>query len=64
MHLNVGTGDQGWVVSGNDTVFPTTPTPSQILNSLLNIQQAYWLDRQRVAIQPQFAQSGDSDAHQ
>ena len=25
----------------------------------LNVQQAYWLDRQRVAIQPQFAKSGD-----
>jgi len=62
MYLNVGTEDQGWVVSGNDTVFPTVPTPSQILNSLLNIQQAYWLDRQRVAIEPQFAQSGDTYA--
>ena len=26
------------------------------------MQQAYWLDRQRVAIQPQFAQSGDTYA--
>ncbi|WP_353063777.1 pullulanase-type alpha-1,6-glucosidase [Tunturibacter psychrotolerans] len=62
MHLDVATNTQAWVISGNATVFPTTPTPTQILNSLLNVEQAYWLDRQRVAIQPQFAQSGDTFA--
>jgi pullulanase len=62
MHLNVATNTQAWVISGNATVFPTTPTPTEILNSLLNVEQAYWLDRQRVAIQPQFAQSGDTYA--
>ena len=58
MHLNVGTYTQAWAISGNATVFTTTPTATQILDSLLNVQQAYWLDRQRVAIQSQFAQSG------
>ena len=58
MHLNVGTFTQAWVISGNATVFTTVPTPEEILASLLNVEQAYWLDRQRVAIQPQFAQSG------
>jgi pullulanase len=62
MHLDVATNTQAWVISGNATVFPTTPTPTEILNSLLNVEQAYWLDRQRVAIQPQFAQSGDTYA--
>ncbi|WP_433963718.1 pullulanase-associated domain-containing protein [Tunturiibacter gelidiferens] len=62
MHLNVATNTQAWVISGNATVFTTTPTPTQILDSLLNVEQAYWLDRQRVAIQPQFAQSGDTFA--
>jgi pullulanase len=62
MHLDVATNTQAWVISGNATVFPTTPTPTEILNSLLNVEQAYWLDRQRVAIQPQFAQSGDTFA--
>ncbi|MBB5343316.1 pullulanase-type alpha-1,6-glucosidase [Tunturibacter empetritectus] len=62
MHLNVASDTQAWVISGNATVFTTTPTPTQILNSLLNVEQAYWLDRQRVAIQPQFAQSGDTFA--
>ena len=59
MYLVVGTYSQAWAISGNATVFTALPTPTQILNSLLNVQQAYWLDRQRVAIQPQFAQSGD-----
>ena len=58
MHLNVGTFNQAWVISGNATVFTSVPTPEEILASLLNVEQAYWLDRQRVAIQPQFAQSG------
>jgi pullulanase len=60
MFLSVGTNTQAWAISGNATVFTATPSPTQILDSLLNVQQAYWLDRQRVAIQPQFAQSGDS----
>lgn len=62
MYLNVATFAQAWAISGNATVFTAPPTPTQILDSLLNVEQAYWLDRQRVAIQPQFAQSGDSYA--
>ena len=62
MYLNVGTTLQAWAISGNGTVFTTTPTPTQILDSLLNVSQAYWLDRQRVAIQSQFAESGDTYA--
>ena len=59
MFLTVATNTQAWAISGNATVFTSLPTPTQILDSLLNVQQAYWLDRQRVAIQPQFAKSGD-----
>src|SRR5271165_6409139 len=62
MYLVVGTYSQAWAISGNAMVFTSTPTPTEILDSLLNVQQAYWLDRQRVAIQPQFAQSGDTYA--
>ncbi len=58
MHLNVGTTFEAWAISGNAEVFTSTPTPTEILNSLLNVTQAYWLDRQRIAILPQFAQSG------
>jgi pullulanase len=62
MGLNVAASTQAWTISGNATVFTATPTATQILDSLLNVEQAYWLDRQRVAIQPQFAQSGDTYA--
>jgi len=62
MYLNVGSYTQAWAISGSATVYTTTPTPAEILASLLNVEQAYWLDRQRVAIQPQFAQSGDTYA--
>ncbi len=62
MYLTVGTYTQAWAISGNANVFTSTPTPTQILDSLLNVQQAYWLDRQRVAIQPQFAQTGGTYA--
>ena len=58
MFLDVATNTEAWAISGNATVFTTTPTPTQILDSLLNIEQAYWIDRQRVAILPQFATSG------
>lgn len=61
-YMNVSSELEGWVVSGGETVFASAPTPSQIFNVLLNIQQAYWLDRQRVAIQPQFAQGGETFA--
>ena len=62
MYLNIATSTQAWAISGNATVYTSTPTPTEILDSLLNVEQAYWLDRQRVAIQPQFAQSGDTYA--
>ena len=58
MYLDVATNTQAWAISGNAMVFTETPTPTQILDSLLNVEQAYWIDRQRVAILPQFAQSG------
>jgi pullulanase len=58
MYLDVATNTQAWAISGNPTVFTTTPTPTQILDSLLNVEQAYWIDRQRIAILPQFATSG------
>jgi pullulanase len=58
MHLAVNSNTQAWVLSGVDTVYTNPPTPAQILQSELAGQQAYWIDRQRVAIQPQFLQSG------
>jgi len=60
MYLNVASYLQAWVISGSATVYTSVPTPAEILASLLNVEQAYWLDRQRVAVQPQYAQSGDT----
>jgi pullulanase len=62
MHLAVNSITQAWVLSGVDTVYTTTPTQAQILQSELSGEQAYWMDRQRVAIQPQFLQSGSTYA--
>jgi pullulanase len=62
MYLIVAANTQAWAISGNATVFTSTPTATQILDSLLNVEQAYWLDRQQVAIPSQFAQSGDTYA--
>ncbi|HEY2858615.1 MAG TPA: pullulanase-type alpha-1,6-glucosidase [Terracidiphilus sp.] len=62
MHLAVNTNTQAWVLSGENTVFTATPTQAQILQSELAGQQAYWMDRQRVAIQPQFFQTGSTYA--
>ncbi len=62
MHLAVNTLTQAWILSGVDTVYTSTPTPAQILQSELAGQQAYWIDHQRVAIQPQFLQSGSTYA--
>jgi pullulanase len=57
-HLNIATYNEAWVIHADATVFTTQPTPQQIANAILSIQQAYWLDRSRVAIQSQYAQSG------
>ncbi len=57
-HLDIATYNEAWVIHADATVFTTQPTPQQIANAILSIQQAYWLDRSRLAIQSQYAQSG------
>ena len=57
-HLNIATYNEAWVIHADATVFTTQPTPQQIANAILSIEQAYWLDRTRLAIQPQYIQSG------
>ncbi|HZZ17703.1 MAG TPA: pullulanase-type alpha-1,6-glucosidase [Candidatus Sulfotelmatobacter sp.] len=57
-HLQITLYQEAWVIHGNATVFTTQPTQQQISNSILGIEQAYWLDRTRLAIQPQYLQSG------
>ncbi len=59
-HLQTTLYKQAWVIHGNSTVFTTQPTAQQISNSILGVQQAYWMDRSRIAIQAQYLQSGDT----
>jgi pullulanase len=61
-HLQTTLFNQAWVIHGNSTVFTTQPTPQQISNSILGVEQAYWIDRSRLAIQSQYLQSGNSYA--
>jgi pullulanase len=57
MHLNILQNNEAWVISGDNTIYTTQPTPQQILNGVFQEQQAYWLDRYRLAIKPQYFQS-------
>ncbi len=57
-HLQTTQFQQAWVIHGNATVYTSQPTQQQISNSILGVLQAYWLDQTRVAIQPQYIQSG------
>ncbi len=61
-HLQITQSSQGWVISGDAMVYTTEPTATQKLNSVFLKQQAYWLDRSRVAIQPGYFQSGNTYA--
>jgi pullulanase len=58
MHLNILQYNEAWVISGDPTVYTTQPTPQQLLSGVFNEQQAYWLDRHRLAIQPGYFRSG------
>jgi pullulanase len=59
-YLQTTTNSAAWVISGDATVFTTLPSQQQITNAILNVLQAYWIDRSRVAIQPQYLQSGNT----
>ena len=59
-HLQITQYSQAWIISGDATVYTTEPTEQQKLNSVFQKQQAYWLDRSRVAIQPGYFQSGNA----
>ena len=57
-HLQITLYNEAWIISGDSTVYTTQPTPQQLLNGVFQEQQAYWLDRQRLAIQPAYSQTG------
>jgi pullulanase len=58
MHLNTLAYNEAWVISGDSTVYTTQPTAQQVLNGVFQEEQAYWLDRHRLAIQSQYFQAG------
>ena len=49
---------EGWVVSGNPTVFLQPPTAAQLLSGPFNQLQAYWIDASTIALQSIYAKSG------
>ena len=51
---------EGWVVSGDTTVFAQLPTAAQLLQGPFNQLQAYWIDATTVAIQPEYLQSSET----
>ncbi len=57
-HLNILQYNEAWIISGDPTIYTTQPTPAQLLNGVFQQQQAYWLDRQRLAVQPGYFNSG------
>ncbi len=57
-HLQTTLYREAWIISGDNTVYTTQPTPQQLLNGVFQEEQAYWLDHQRLAIQPGYFQSG------
>ena len=58
MHLNILLYNEAWVISGDSAVYTSEPTAQQLLNGVFQQQQVYWLDRHRLAIQPQYFHSG------
>ncbi len=51
---------EGWVVSGDATVFLQPPTPAQLLAGPFNQLQAYWIDATTIALPATYAVSGYS----
>ncbi len=57
-HLQTQLYNEAWIISGDNTVYTAQPTSQQLLNGVFQEEQAYWLDRQRLAIQPGFLETG------
>ena len=63
MHLAVPEHAEAWTISGEATVYTSRPSVSaHILNSELSKQQAFWIDRSTVTIQPIYFESNLSYA--
>ena len=48
---------EGWVISGNATVFAQQPTAAQLQSGNFNQLQAYWIDATTIAIPTSYANS-------
>ncbi len=60
--LQIPQQSEGWVVSGDPTVFLQPPTTAQLLTGPFNQLQAYWIDGTTVAIQPEYFQASETYA--
>ncbi len=49
---------EGWVVSGDPTVYPQQPTAAQLLSGPFHQLQGYWIDGTTIAIPPADAVAG------
>ena len=53
-------GRNAWVISGDPVVYYTQPTKSQLLNANFHRLQAFWIDRNTIAIQAAYYHAGDT----
>ncbi|ABF41330.1 Alpha-1,6-glucosidase, pullulanase-type [Candidatus Koribacter versatilis Ellin345] len=53
-------GRNAWIISGDSTIYYTQPTKSQLLSANFHRLQAYWIDRNTIAIQAAYFHSGDT----
>jgi pullulanase len=60
MYMDVVKGNNAWVISGDSTVYYTRPTAQQLLSANFHRLQAYWIDRNTLAIQAAYFTSGDT----
>jgi pullulanase len=60
MYMDVTEGRNVWIISGDTSIYYTQPTKQQLLSANFHRLQAYWIDRNTVAIQPAYFASGDT----
>ncbi len=54
MHVDLAQHSEAWIVSKDATLYTSEPTRAQILNATFFREQAFWIDRTTVAIQPDY----------
>jgi pullulanase len=58
LHLNVALYNEVWIISGDPTVYLVQPTEAQLLGANFLKLQAFWIDRNTIAIQQAYLLSG------